>query len=172
MYRDRPMMCPRCARELEEQKVRSALVRACTACGGVWLDEAQADIVFKRMPGGAALVSAANKAANVSEKQKVATDGVARCPVGGEEMILCEAEGIRIDQCPEHGTWFDAHEVRRIANAETHRERAAHAKSSSSSSSSSSSWWRRNDASTDRKPDAGDWVEAFFDALSELRFPK
>jgi Zn-finger nucleic acid-binding protein len=117
--------------------------------------------VFKRMPGGAPLVSASNQAVQRSEKQRPTTDGTAQCPVGGEEMILCEAEGIRIDRCPHHGTWFDAHELRRIANAEVNRERMMRASTSTSPSPSPRT-------SDDDKPDLVDWILGFFDAVDEV----
>lgn len=162
------MTCPRCLRQLEERKVRSASIHGCPSCGGVLLDKTQTATVFKRMPGGLALVSASNKAAQVSENARPQTDGAARCPSCAEEMVLCEAEGVRIDQCVVHGTWFDAHELRRIANAEYVRERDGAAEASAKRESKTS-WWKRSSSSSDEKPDAADWVEGFFDALDEAR---
>lgn len=63
------------------------------------------------------MVEGAEEIADQSRAQPAGTDNAAICPIGGEEMILCEAEGIRIDQCVQHGTWFDAHELRRIVDA-------------------------------------------------------
>jgi Zn-finger nucleic acid-binding protein len=168
MNRGMTMTCPRCLRQLEELEVRSATIHGCPSCGGVLLDKAQADTVFRRMPGGAALVTASNRAAQLSEKERPLTGGIARCPACAEEMNLCEAEDIRIDQCVVHGTWFDAHELRRIANAETARERSAKAEANAKRNAGAKP---ANDSSRD-EPDAGDWIEAFFDALSELRWPK
>jgi Zn-finger nucleic acid-binding protein len=161
------MTCPRCLRPLEVRHFKSAVIHSCPSCGGVWLGTEQTDTVFKRMPGGAALVSASNQAVQRSEKQRPTTDGTAQCPVGGEEMILCEAEGIRIDRCPHHGTWFDAHELRRIANAEANRERREQGAQEQTPAESRGSWWKRNASSSDDKPDLGDWIEGFFDALYE-----
>jgi Zn-finger nucleic acid-binding protein len=153
------MICPRCILPLEARTFKSATIHGCRSCGGVWLDNAQTDTVFKRMPGAASVVKASEQAARSSAGDAVATDGMARCPSCREEMLLCEAEGVRIDQCEAHGTWFDARELRRIANAEVHRPTAR------------TSAPRRNDVD-DAKPDAGDWIEGFFDALSEFRWPK
>lgn len=155
------LTCPRCLRQLEERKARSATIFGCPSCGGVLLDKAQTDIVFKRMPGGLALVTASNKAVQVSENARPHTDGAARCPACAEEMMLCEAELIRIDQCPAHGTWFDANELRQIANAEAHRERQERATSERQSSSP------RASSTDDEEPDLIDWISGFFDAVDE-----
>jgi Zn-finger nucleic acid-binding protein len=110
--------CPRCQRALEERHVddRDAVL-ACAACGGVWLDPEQTLIVFKRRRGEEAFVKGSEAIAWFSQSQRPRTDAAAICPIGGEEMVLCEASGIHIDQCREHGTWFDAHELRRIVDA-------------------------------------------------------
>ena len=109
--------CPRCQRALEERVVRRDTILACTACGGVWLDPEQARIVFKRRRGEESFVEGSEDVAFFSHGRREPTDGIAICPIGGEEMTLCEAEGIHIDQCAEHGTWFDAHELARIVKS-------------------------------------------------------
>jgi Zn-finger nucleic acid-binding protein len=109
--------CPRCQHALEERAVGSEFILACTACGGVWLDVGQAKAVFERRAVEQDLVEGSEAIAFQSRAQPADTGSAALCPVGGEEMILCEAAGIRIDQCAEHGTWFDAHELRRIVDA-------------------------------------------------------
>jgi Zn-finger nucleic acid-binding protein len=103
--------CPRCQRALEERDVPGDTILACPACGGVWLDPEQARVVFERRRGEESFVRGSEDIAHFSHGRRSPTDGVAICPIGGEEMTLCEAEGIRIDRCAEHGTWFDAHEL-------------------------------------------------------------
>ena len=109
--------CPRCQRALEERTVPGDTILACAACGGVWLDPEQSLVVFKRRRGEESFVQGSEDVAHFSAGRREPTDGVALCPIGGEEMTLCEAEGIRIDQCAEHGTWFDAHELARIVKS-------------------------------------------------------
>lgn len=91
-------------------------ILACVSCGGVWLDTAQTFLVFKRLKGGEAFIRESEELAARSRAQRPPTEGTAICPIGGEEMVLCEAQGIRIDQCAEHGTWFDARELGRIVD--------------------------------------------------------
>ena len=108
--------CPRCQHALEERAVGRGFILACTSCGGVWLDPAQARAVFERRAAEAALVEGSEAVARLSRARRADTDRPAMCPIGGEEMDLCEAEGVRIDQCAEHGTWFDANELRQIVD--------------------------------------------------------
>lgn len=108
--------CPRCQRALEERSVEGDDILACPSCGGVWLDPAQTALVFKRFRTGEVFLRGSEDAVAFSQAHRPPTDGVAVCPIGGEEMNLCEAEGIRIDQC-EHGTWFDARELGTIVAA-------------------------------------------------------
>jgi hypothetical protein len=42
-----------------------------------------------------------------------------RCPFDGEPLGRVKVDGVDVDVCKVHGTWFDAGEVRRIANAYT-----------------------------------------------------
>jgi Zn-finger nucleic acid-binding protein len=109
--------CPRCQRALEERAVGPGVILACVACGGVWLDVEQSKMVFERRRDEEALVQGSEDVAYFSQARRPRIEGAAICPIGGEEMVLCEAEGIRIDRCAEHGTWFDAHELRRIVDA-------------------------------------------------------
>lgn len=85
--------CPRCQRALEERAVRGDTILACAACGGGWLDPEQALVVFKRRRGEDSFVQGSEDVAYFSAGRREPTDSVAICPIGGEEMALCEAEG-------------------------------------------------------------------------------
>lgn len=105
--------CPRCDGELEERSKGRAVVYGCAACGGVWLDSDQAACVFEGWPERAALVRLSSAVADDSP-MLATTHPIPRCPIDREPLDLCEARGVQIDMC-EHGTWFDAYELRRIA---------------------------------------------------------
>lgn len=155
--------CPRCQHALEERTAGRETILACAACGGVWLDSAQTVVVFKRLAGDDALVQGSEDVAYFSRAQRPQTEMPATCPVGGEEMILCEAEGVRIDQCAEHGTWFDAHELGRIVKSAD----KPHAVTTWLSSLVGRKAEGGSSESKEESPDLVDWIGGFFSALDE-----
>ncbi len=49
-------------------------------------------------------------------KPDTAVQGIP-CAVCDEAMALRRIDGVEIDVCVEHGTWFDAYELRKVAEA-------------------------------------------------------
>jgi Zn-finger nucleic acid-binding protein len=128
------MPCPRCAAQLSEHRKGDARLDACDGCGGVWLDAAAAKLVIERVQGSLPLVVLAERAATLAGVEPD-RDAPARCPFDAEPMARLDVDGVTVDTCKVHGTWFDAGEVRRIANAYTStRPEAAPAYSKSSDS--------------------------------------
>jgi Zn-finger nucleic acid-binding protein len=77
---------------------------ACGRCGGVWLDRATLDALAR--DGG-------HQAGAALQDQ----EGARRCPVCGALMARTEfgrGLGLVVDVCGEHGTWFDAGELRQV----------------------------------------------------------
>ena len=114
------IVCPSCGddRCLHSRRLgkESVTVLECDHCAGVWLGTE----AFERMTERAA------KSARVSTATVgPAPGGVGRvgrwqyrgCPVCGNVMVrrnFARKSGVIIDECREHGTWFDADELPRI----------------------------------------------------------
>ena len=140
------LLCPRCRAALFEGKAGPVTVLGCAACGGVWLSNELSQRVVERMD--AALLTLADRAA-AAGRGEVDASGTAYCPHDGLPLSRVTAKGVSLDVCASHGTWFDAGELRRVAEAFDGPRRAAAASftpmfvppaaSSWSSSSSSSS---------------------------------
>jgi Zn-finger nucleic acid-binding protein len=112
------MPCPRCSVPLDERRFGRASVHGCRTCGGVWLDKEQARVVIARVQGALPLVIASEKIARAA-RSKTSRAKTPRCPLDAEPLNLVETDFVEVDVCPLHGTWFDAGEVGRIANAFT-----------------------------------------------------
>jgi Zn-finger nucleic acid-binding protein len=105
------MRCPRCADGLREARSGDAVVRACRACGGVWLEAATVERLMRardpeletaaRRLVGVVLMPVPNRHARIS------------CPACGATMRRVEVpETVHsIDVCDPHGTWFDRDEL-------------------------------------------------------------
>jgi Zn-finger nucleic acid-binding protein len=109
--------CPRCRAEMQAVQVGSARVQECPACSGVWLDtETFAEVCTSREEQAAVLhFSAASAPAR--EAAPEATVRYVPCPACGKLMNRVNFQrisGVVVDVCREHGTWFDADELRRI----------------------------------------------------------
>jgi Zn-finger nucleic acid-binding protein len=107
----RPRACPRCAAALVEAATLGGLgAHACPECGGVFADRAAV----------AALSSGtlAPAAEPVLPARKVDTSGYIKCPVCDDLMKRVNfgrRSGVLVDVCVDHGTWFDADEIDRVA---------------------------------------------------------
>lgn len=110
--------CPRCGVELAERSSGKAKLLACRDCGGVWIDRADAQRILERKPGALQHILLTRR---VAAKARVGYDieTPVRCPFDAEPLTKTDIDGVLVDSCRVHGTWFDAGEVHRIANAFT-----------------------------------------------------
>jgi Zn-finger nucleic acid-binding protein len=103
--------CPRCAVALAETATIGGLgAQACPACGGVFADRAAV----------AALASStlAPSPSLTIPTHRVDTSGYVKCPGCGDLMKRVNfgrKSGVIVDVCVDHGTWFDADEIDRVA---------------------------------------------------------
>lgn len=100
-YRDSFERCPRCGVELAD--ARSA--RSCSACGGLWVDEAVlAEMVQDMVPSGP-----------LGRLQLAVLnhgDPAIACPRCGEQMLQTMMYQVPIERCAKgHGVWFDRDEL-------------------------------------------------------------
>lgn len=110
--------CPRCGTELGERRSGRAALLACKDCGGVWVAPEPARKVVEHVQGALALIVLSERAGNV-RRGLVDHSKTVRCPFDAEPLERVSVHDVDVDVCRVHGTWFDAGEVRRIANAYT-----------------------------------------------------
>jgi hypothetical protein len=103
VYRDRATTCPRCRSELAEEKL--ALV--CVRCGGTWGEER---VLVERWMSIAPLLPIPVLTPRVDRKRRL------ECVVCESPMAKVMFESIELDRCDEHGIWFDAGELDRVAS--------------------------------------------------------
>lgn len=117
-------VCPRCGSALEKHEISGFALHACTDCGGAWMDNAASQRIVQSFEQSA--VVAAHGLGREASKP-VDTTELLECPVchGALERVVPGGTKVEVDICREHGTWFDRHEIERVAHA---GERARKAK--------------------------------------------
>jgi Zn-finger nucleic acid-binding protein len=112
------LRCPGCDGFLESAQApnRSASLKGsygCRRCGGVWLDNAASQLVVRGIDPS--IVAFASIYALGAVKGPKIESAPRICPIGLEPLATVSVKGVVIDACRTHGTWFDAGELRRIA---------------------------------------------------------
>jgi Zn-finger nucleic acid-binding protein len=107
-------VCPTCSIPLFGARQDGFRIDACGKCGGAWLGHSMAE---KMMHSRSAIPARLSEtaAAAAREKQDVPLGRPCpdcQAPLAREVMRPCE-----VDTCKAHGTWFDAHELRAVAEA-------------------------------------------------------
>lgn len=105
--------CPRCTNHLHSKVVDSHLVDYCSDCGGVWLRHHLFDNLLKNEPQNtsAALGKRSSAKAGKLPRHEVR---YLRCPECNATMSrhnFMRDSNIILDQCNEHGIWFDKYEL-------------------------------------------------------------
>ncbi|MBI3202408.1 MAG: zf-TFIIB domain-containing protein [Myxococcales bacterium] len=120
-----PLDCPVCKRPLAELTHEQSALRRCEACGGVWLTSGQS----RRLIDGALTAEERKLAREVTRRSRPRqrggayrtvprTEGVERpCPTCDTALAQSTVDplGVVVDRCDLHGTWFDAGELRVVA---------------------------------------------------------
>lgn len=109
----RELRCPHCRKRLVTAEIQGVSLSGCTGCGGIWIDNESARKVLaapERVYGELASRAAANARGGTRAAHPIC----AECP---GTLDRTSAQGIELDVCPEHGTWFDAHELRQLTAA-------------------------------------------------------
>ena len=101
--------CPRCAAPLADLRLFDATVKRCLGCDGVFVDRTLMARMDPLDLGGEVL-----DAFRPGQPAPERAVRYLRCPIGGELMRrrLVAGAMVIVDECPEHGVWFDAHELR------------------------------------------------------------
>lgn len=105
--------CPRCESSLQNKVVNSNLVEYCNDCGGVWLGHHLFDDLLKNEPPNATAALGLRPSPKGSElpRHEVSYLRCPECDVTMSRHNFMSNSGIIIDQCSDHGVWFDKHEL-------------------------------------------------------------
>jgi len=112
------MLCPVCRTDMLVLEFEQVEIDYCAACGGVWLDSGELELIGERIGAlGRGLLSALESARPGGRP----AGGSRRCPVGRErlrEVTAPTSPPITLDRCPRgHGIWFDRGELRAVVRA-------------------------------------------------------
>jgi Zn-finger nucleic acid-binding protein len=106
--------CPRCRVELGHTTVGETDLRDCPNCAGLWLEKESFDRICANGEQQAAVLGFGAAAVHPVAPAKV---NYVPCPECGELMNranFARYSGVIVDVCREHGTWFDADELRQV----------------------------------------------------------
>ncbi len=113
--------CPCCARAMNPREVGGLVVHECGKCHGLWAPMDR----FEALVDRAAEAARSRVAAGQASVPRVDGGNPAKSQVEYRRCPACDAlmarrnyqkrSGVIVDQCHEHGTWLDAHELERIA---------------------------------------------------------
>lgn len=109
---------------MEEVTIGAEPLRGCEKCGGLWVDAEAFERICADREEQSAVLGAAMFAAKPSATNSEAFGGeqsnkvrYVPCPQCGQLMNrvnFAHCSSVIVDVCKEHGTWFDADELRRI----------------------------------------------------------
>jgi Zn-finger nucleic acid-binding protein len=101
------MKCPHCYELLFTVEYEGFEIDTCIECAGIWLDSGELEYLLGMETGNEYIKSL--KDASSLEKSK-------RCPICLKIMktMTTDGRGIVLDQCMEHGLWFDKGELEKI----------------------------------------------------------
>ncbi len=110
------MDCPICEKPMVVLELNQIEVDHCLACGGVWLDAEEMDMLLDGSIGREEIRSHMRSDDSTDEKKR-------RCPICSKKMekLRVQREGhpqsILVDRCKrDHGTWLDGGELEQIVN--------------------------------------------------------
>ena len=115
-----PRKCPRCAVEMGALKLGPTDVCECPKCDGIWVETASFEKICAEREGEEP-VATLGVAGSVPGPgfQEVTLERVRyikcpECQTVMNRVNFARCSGVIIDVCREHGSWFDADELRRI----------------------------------------------------------
>ena len=107
--------CPRCTGALAAIRLGDNRLRECVDCGGLWVDNRTFLAICHDRDRMAPLV--AEKLRPGRADGELLRVGYVRCPDCQALMSrvnFARISGVVVDVCREHGTWFEAGELRRV----------------------------------------------------------
>jgi Zn-finger nucleic acid-binding protein len=92
-YRETALTCPGCKEMLDATEVGDAIIDVCPACGGIWVDWFDGDLV--------AMVRGAPDVPGARLPERAGSSACPRCqrPLGSERYLDSKAEILRCEDC-------------------------------------------------------------------------
>lgn len=107
------MKCPVCKNAMIILELNEVEVDYCSACGGVWLDGGELELLIDDEKSEENLFRSFNLDSSLKEKSY-------KCPICKKKMdkvFVGENKDVLIDKCPvEDGLWFDKGELEDVLN--------------------------------------------------------
>ena len=107
------LRCPLCQQRLVTARVLDVALSGCGGCGGIWIDNESARKIVEK-PDAVFADLAARAAKNAKHGRPT---GLPKCPSCKVGLDRVTSQGIELDVCSQHGTWFDVGELRRLVNS-------------------------------------------------------
>lgn len=117
----RELKCPECAKRLVAARVEDVELHGCGGCGGIWVDNASARKIVawpQRSYAELARRAGENARGARTRRQGPWVGGYSspppplECPVCDARLDETRFLHLALDICPDHGTWFDAYELK------------------------------------------------------------
>lgn len=109
---------------MEEVTIGAESLRECAKCGGLWVGAEAFERICARREEQSAVLGAAtftnhsphanNETSGGEQSNKVRYVPCPQCGQLMNRVNFARCSGVIVDVCKEHGTWFDADELRRI----------------------------------------------------------
>jgi Zn-finger nucleic acid-binding protein len=107
--------CPRCSAALFAGQVGHLDALGCGGCGGLWLDNAGSTAILHQYDFDAErLAQLVDGNAAKREVRSPFEAAKGPCPVCAGPLQVTDHQGVRLDFCAAHGTFFDRGELSRI----------------------------------------------------------
>jgi Zn-finger nucleic acid-binding protein len=159
--------CPDCEVPLFAARKEGFRIDACGRCGGAWLDHVTAQhAIAERSLVPAILAEQASARASVGPPAQRAR----ACPDCGVALVATGVRDARteIDVCAEHGSWFDADEMRAVIEAIVRRRPPEVDPEVDRAIAREQALAALRTALVRENPELGDYVEAAFQALHDI----
>lgn len=105
------MICPVCSNLMIVLELNNVEIDYCPACGGIWLDSGELELLLNNSQAKTELINSLQKAKGIKEN-------LYRCPICFKKMIKVysgNGNKVLIDKCTRnHGLWFDKGELENV----------------------------------------------------------
>lgn len=105
------MRCPVCAEPLIVLEIDEIEIDHCTACGGVWLDAGELELLLDGASNRDALMASLTQQAGGGDSER-------QCPICSkrmEQVVYGQSGKVMLDMCSQRdGIWFDRGELRDV----------------------------------------------------------
>jgi Zn-finger nucleic acid-binding protein len=102
------LRCPTCGEFLIAIEIERVEIDHCTACGGIWLDAGELELLLDGATNKNTLMASLAARAGATEENL-------RCPICSKQLdkVVCgEGDKVMLDVCPRNdGLWFDRGEL-------------------------------------------------------------